>query len=357
MLKYFGMREILYGFKRFAAVIVAVTVAFAAIGYLVGQSKEVDSNATEVYYSSASYLATAKLKESEQSQADNDKAVANTVSSMLTSDFAKQYVLDKILKEYSVEDVLKYTGKRVSGGEIDYTVLNDAIVSTVLPNTPIINFYVMSQSEEFSKNVVQFFEDYLKSEAGSKVSQLDSLEYLGSTTVTENNFNNGASSSPLKKAVIIAIIGFMLSACAVLLFVLIKPTISSKDAYSEYGVFVLDDKAEHASQDYAYAVDSVKSAVAKTEIASVAAVCTLNSKLFNKKFAALVQKLQSAEDAKCSFSKASGIIKNFAELEKVKNCDAVVLIERKGRTYHSDFKNTVAILEKYDIPVVGVVLI
>ncbi len=357
MLKYFGLKEILFGLKRFVVLVVAFTIIFGVLGYIAGGTSETVAGSSEMYYSSCSYLVTATLKESEQSQSESDRAVANTVSAMLTTDFSKQFVLEKLLEAYSIEQILEYTGAQASKENADYTIFNDSIVSSVLVDTAIVNFYVKSSDEEFSKIAVSYFERYLNDVISKKVSQLDTLENLGGTTVNERNFNNESKPLPKKNAAIFAIVGFVLSVCGVLVFVLFKPSVAAKKDYEEYGVVVLDDCAEHKRSDFAYTADMVMNNISKNDYSSIAVISTINNRAFMAKFEAVALKLQNIGEDKCSFAKANGIITDFAQFETVKGSDSVILVEQKGKTYHSDLANTLSLLAKYDIPVLGVILI
>jgi uncharacterized protein with ParB-like and HNH nuclease domain len=86
-------------------------------------------------------------------------------------------------------------------------------------------------------------------------------------------------------------------------------------------------------------------------------VSTVNSVGFNKKYDAFVNKLQADEGEKCSFVKVENINSNFDNFKTAKANDAVILVERKGETYHSNIANTISLLEKNEVSVMGVVLI
>ena len=362
MLKNFGLIEILYGVKRFIAIIIAVTVVFGVAGFLsTEKQKPVEAKPRrDIICVSRSYLVTAKQGETEQLQSEKDLTVANTLSAMLSADFSKEYVLEELMKKYSKEDILSYTGSADSNKELDYSVLNSSVSSAVVKNTGIINFFVKSHNEEFSGEAVSYVEDYLLNVASEQVSQLDNLTFLGGTTVTEKAKVGKVavnSASPKKNAVIFAIIGFVLSICGVLAFVLFKPTVATKKDYEEYNLTVLDDIANHSSSDFGYAIEMIMNNVGKNSYSSVAVVSTVNSVGFNKKYDAFVNKLQADEGEKCSFVKVENINSNFDNFKTAKANDAVILVERKGETYHSNIANTISLLEKNEVSVMGVVLI
>ncbi len=360
MLKNFGLNEILCGVKRFIAIIIAITAVFGVAGFLLAEKPVEAKQRRDIICVSRSYLVTAKQGETEQLQSEKDLTVANTLSAMLSADFSKEYVLEELMKKYSKEDILSYTGSTDSNKELDYSVLNSSVSSAVVKNTGIINFFVKSYNEEFSGEAVSYVEDYLLNVASEQVSQLDNLTLLGGTTVTEKAKVGKVavnSASPKNNAVIFAIIGFVLSICGVLAFVLFKPTVATKKDYEEYNLTVLDDIANHSSSDFGYAIEMIMNNVSKNNYSSVAVVSTINSVGFNKKCDAFVDKLQADKGEKCSFVKVEDINSKFENFKTVKLNDAVILVERKGETYHSDIANIVSLLEKNEISVMGVVLI
>ena len=357
MLKYFGLKEILFGFKRFAILIMVVAILFGVAGYLTGGKKDGTMGESEIYYSSCSYLFTAELQKSDQSQSESDAAVANTISTMITADFSKQYVFNKLIEQYSAEEIIKYTGSSMSKESVDYTVLNTCIVSRVLTDTPVVNFYVKSPNEEFSKVAVSCFEAYLNEVAIKQVLRLDSYQHLGGTTATEIGFNNESAPSPKKNAVIFAIIGFVLSACVVLVYVFFKPSVASKKTFEEYGITVLDDCAEHSAGNYDYATDLIAKYIDKGNFKAITIVSSINSKFFNEKQQIIIEKLNTLSDENYLFAKASNICSDFNQFETVKKSDGVILVERRGKTAHIDLENMISLLNKYDITIIGVVLI
>lgn len=357
MLKYFGLKEIFYGFKRFAVLVMAVVILFGVVGYLIGAKNDGAIGESEVYYSSRSYLFTAELQKSDQSQSESDMAVANTISTMITADFSKQYVFNKLLEQYSAEEIAKHTGSLVTKENTDYTVLNICIVSRVLTDTPVVNFYVKSPDQEFSKVAVSCFEDYLNEVAVKQVLRLDSHQYLGGTTATERGFNNESAPSPKKNAVIFAVIGFVLSACAVLAYVLFWPTVATKKDFEDYGIAVLDDAAQHKNCNYNYATDLIENCISESGFKMISVVSSIKSRSFDAKQELIIEKLRSLSGGSRVFAKRNGITSDFAKFEAVKNSDGVIMIERKGKTTHIDFENTISLIRKYDIPIIGIVLI
>lgn len=357
MLKYFGLKEILFGLKRFAIIILAATLICGVAGYVIGDKNESMSGVVETYYSSCSYLVVAELNDTAQSQSESDIAVANIISTMITADFSKQYVFEKLLETYSVEEIIKNIGASVPKDNADYSMLNDCIVSRVLAGTSVVNFYVKSPSKEFSMTAVACFESYLTEVADGQVSRLDSLQYLGGTTTTERGFNNESVSSAKRSAVVYAIIGFVLAVCGVLLYVLFKPTIATKADFEDYGVEVLDDTAEHKNDNYSYAADMISKQINAGGCRVLSVVSSMKTKSIAAKKESIIEKLRDVSGEKCDFLKADAISDDFTQFETVKKSDGVVLVERKGRTVHADFRNTLSLLAKYEIPVIGVVLI
>ena len=122
MLKYFGLKEIMYGLKRFAIVILAVTFVCGVFGYVFNKIKlDAEPSVVDAVYSTShSYIFTAEKDASSQAQGTGDRACAANAAALLQADFTKEYVYEKLLEEYSKEDILKYTGAHVALNNMNY---------------------------------------------------------------------------------------------------------------------------------------------------------------------------------------------------------------------------------------------
>ncbi len=365
MLKYFGLKEILYGLKKFAVVIVAVTVAFAALGYLLNRGADEGEVAQdEVFSSSHSYIFEAEIEDQQEKNKQSDALCAANAAAMLRADFCKDYVYNKLLEKYSKEEILEYTGTKTALDNASHIVLNECVKVEVLSETSIVNFYTLMKNEEFSKDTVDHFNDYLVNTVVEQIPNLKAYASLGSTTVkvpldTLDLDMEYEVSAPSGKTgiVVMAIIGFVLSVCVVLVYVLFKPTVSDKAGFEEYGSTVIDEFSAHKNNAGKFAADILKKKVDEAAIKNLAVVSTVTNRFVAQQQQVIADGIQALGDDKTVVKTAVGVINDFAQFESIKQCDGVILVERKGVTYHSDLDNTVRLMNKYDITVVGVVLV
>lgn len=363
MLKYFGLKEILYGLKKFALFVIAVTLLFAAFGYILNSGDtDVIMVDNEVFSSSYSYVFTAKIDGAEKTQKDSDRACAMIVAAMLRADFCKDYVYGKLLEQYSVEEILEYTASPLNADNISHLVLDECFEADVINETSIVNFYSVVRDEEFAKSVADHLNDYLVNTIVEQVPNLSSYQYAGSTTVavpfnmTDDKYVVSAPSGN-KGVIIFAILGFVAAVCAVLVYVLFKPSVASKKDFEEYGLTVLDEMRTHGKNAGAFTADILKKELNEAKVSKLAVVSTVTERSVRVACGAVADAVEKTDGGAITVQTAANIVRNFAHFEQIKPCNGVVLIEKKGVTLHVDLENTLDLLKKYDLPILGVVLV
>ena len=363
MLKYFGLKEILYGLKKFALFVIAVTLLFAAFGYILNSGdSDVIVVDDEVFSSSYSYVFTAEKDGSEKTQKDGDRACAVSAAAMLRADFCKDYVYKKLLEQYSVEEILEYTATPLNADNISHLVLDECFEADVINDTSIVNFYSVVRNEEFAKNVANHLNDYLVNTIVKQVPNLASYEYAGSTTVslplgmTEDKYVVSAPSGN-KGVIILAILGFVAAVCAVLVYVLFKPSVAAKKDFEEYGLTVLDEMRAHGKNADAFAADILKKELNEAKVSKLAVVSTVTERPVRVACGAVADAVAEMSDGAITVKTVANIVSDFAHFEQIKPCNGVVLIEKKGSTLHGNLENTLDLLKKYDLPIIGVILV
>lgn len=355
MLKYFGLKEILYGIKKFSVLILAVTVVFAGLGFVFGEVKNNDDGVSDTtkYSSSRSYIITSQLKTSVEPQSISDRACASTAAALLYSDYSKAYVLEKLLNDYSADEIIEYTGSNVSKDNLSYTVLNDSITVSVLSDTSIVNIFTTVGNIEFSKKMIAYFDEYFTNNIAQQIPNLQEYTPVGGTTIPIETAVGMGLGSSVTKAVVFGIIGLVCSVLCVMLYVLFKPSVATRKDFEDYGITVIDDTGNHKSDNYTFAANAMKLYADKNDAETIAIVSSLSSRCFIADADKFIKQLNDGN----SVNKAFGIIAEFSEFEKIKDSKSVVLLERRGSTNHSDFAKTLSLLNQYKIQVLGVILI
>ncbi len=360
MFKYFGLKEILYGLKKFSIWIVIATLAFGVIGFVI-KNNEISSSEVvkdEFYSTSYSYIISSIKDTSTQAQSISDRACAATIAALLQTDSAKEYVYNKLVAEYENQDILKYTDAKTSVDDMDYRVLDDCLKVTVVGESSLLNITItVKLDSHFSEKTAESFNEYFAMTLSHRVPTLKTYETFGPNTVKVQNDNYTTSTqSPKRATIIFAALGFILSVCAVLLIVLINPTISDKRNFENYGVVIIDERSTYNNKIDAFTADFILKKTQDSGLKNLAIVSTITDKNFKSKQNIFVQGLKSISEDKLEIKSVSGIINDFDSFKEVKECQGVILMEKKGKTLHSDFDNTIALLEKYDIPVIGVII-
>ena len=213
------------------------------------------------------------------------------------------------------------------------------------------------KNKDFSETLVSYFDEYFKNEIVNKISNLKNVEYLGGTTICKENStsstNNASnSSSPTKRGLIFAIIGFVLSAIGVVVYVFFRPSVAAKSDFSEYELNIIRDAHKNTPQDINFASDYIEIAMKKNPTEGYCFASTITSKKFQSKANIFAKKLIDNDN-----SVAFNITDNYCDFEKVKLYGNVVLLERKGLTGHTELKSTISLLKQYNINLLGVILI
>lgn len=362
MIKKIGIEEILYGVKKYIALIVALTVVLGAVGFLTaGEAENVPVDYNLKYSSSKTYVVNAKEGASVNST-DNIPNCAYNIGESLKADFAKQYVFEKLKEKYSAAEIIAYTEAALSEEDLNYTVLNEIIVSKVLPSSTVVNFFASTKNLEFSKTITNLLEEYLKTALINQIADIDNCVYLGGTDVTLPD-EQGVSSPTggrVLNALIFAVIGFVLAMIFVLAKVFLNPLIAAKGDFEKYGVPVIFDKAEFRAQHQEFAADKLLNSMKNKEYNSIALISDVKTSCFKNAKLKLKKTLEENEILKekgVSFPSAESVLSDMKQLEIVKSSGAVVLLERKGESYHKDYKNIVSQLKDYDIEIIGTMLI
>ncbi len=366
MVRKFGLEEILYCAKRYIALILVVIIAFGTVGFVSAQIGN-DGSSSEAFIknefsSSKSYSITSKKDAVSYNKEKTDVSVFNIAES-LKSDFAKQYIFENLLNKYSKQEIILYTGVEVEEEDLNYTVLNEVVKANVLTNSTIANFFAVTANAEFSKSIAELMDEYFKNVLLERFSNIEAYTYLGGTDVQIlDDVDNGLipQKTPAKRAIVFAIIGVVLSALFVLIKTFLTPTIASKSDYEEYGVPVIFDKAEYKSQYVKFAVDKLILNIQDAEYKKIAVLSDINSSNFAKakdKYSRAIAGNEFIKNNEITFLDAKGILKDFQSFDDIKSCDAVILFERKGETYHKDYKNKILQLNNYGIKMVGTLLV
>ena len=360
MLKYFGLNEILYGLKKFAVWIVAITVVFGTAGFINSYTKneyELVGNDTTAYSASRSYVLEAQENLNNSAQSEENKNCATTAAALLKADFTKQYVYNNLLNDYTEEQIFEYTFNTDSKDKFDFNILEETLNANVLTDSAVVNFYCNTKNKEFSEKVAEYWDQYFNENIVKQIPNLKSCTYVGGTTVQVSDSANEitfSSTSVVKTALVFAIVGFVLSVCAVLAFVLFNPAIATKGDFQYYGISVLDTVKEHGHNNLEFAIDAIILEAQKQNCNSIALVSSIISKETSAKKEDFIKQLNSKD---LSFVASNDIFKDYSSFVTTKQSDGVVLLEIKGKSSHKDFSKTVLLLKQHNVNILGVVLI
>lgn len=352
MFSKFGIKEIFYGVKKYFLLVLAATILLGVFGFVTANP----NNKPDDYYlfsSSKSYLIDIEESTSKEGSLRNE--VMNNIYSSLSADFTKQYILDNLMKEFSAEEILHATDTLLSENEINYSVLNDKIKVSVLNESNIINFFSFVLDKKIAERITFYADEYFNNVLVLKFENIEGVTCLGGTDSQSPN-KEAVETTPLsasKKAVIFAIIGFALSFISILVVVLIKPFVSRKDDYENYGTKVIFDASNFKKSFVSYGVEIISCATEKKNL------CILNLAKSKSCINALneITKQLIQKDNKLSVTVVDDVLNNFDSFLKVKENGAIIIVDRIGTTTHKRIENTLAILKDCQVDVIGTILL
>ncbi len=352
MFKNFGLKEILHEIKRSALLIIIIVLAFSAMGFLFS-TKDSDliilepAKATE-YSCSRYYLVTDIIDTTSAKSPTN--IGATTCSAMVTADYTKEYVFDKLSQVYTNEELVGFLGEDYENQELNYLCLNGIISSNVLNNTSIVNFYAQSKDLDFCESIIKILDEYFHQTILKQTPNINEASYLGGSSVQLNTPSDAVTISPnnsIKYIVLFAFIGFVVSMFYVMLSVLITPRIASKADFECYSVKVIDDQSVHKHNKDKYTKETISGYTNDLDIDSFAVISTIKDTKFLNEISIF---------SEGAITSANNIISDFTEYEKLKNKSNVIMIERKGITKHKDYEATLNLLKQKNICTIGVIL-
>lgn len=347
MIEYLGVKEILYGLKKFAAAIVAVVVAAACVGVVVASGEEPGEatvTATRLYIVSAD----ADKMAIGETHKTSDPFYAENVSLLLNDARAKEMVLEQLLTEYSEEQLTALTGRAFRSDASNYAVVDGLYTAEVVDESAVVKLTATTSDREFLMALMSCL-DSVSMQMAEQVSGLGLCQPYGDVTITVNAPDGGGN--PLASAVICGAVAFVLAAVCVFVYVIFDPAVSSKSDFEDYGLSVLDDAAQHKKEKDRFTAGAVQRAGGDESSEPVLLVCGVSGRRVSAAVAAVKEQLDRPVET------VTGVAWSFEAMETARRHRVVILVERKGVTTHRALRATLATLQGCGVEPKGVLLV
>lgn len=251
MFEHFGWKDVWFDLKRhWKFLLVALAAAVVILGVWLVNSRTNTAKTAATYESTASFYIALKPEEvspnatAEQALAASKNLLA-VYKSSLTADFCKKYILEKMLKIYSPEELIKAAGLgNMDPKDLTIETLAPYLKANAIGDTPMLNIFVQSKNAEFSEALLGAYISYITKELPSQLS-VGELHYLGGVNrqaPSASVFSSSISLKQLVKYAVVAVIAIVALYCiSVFLVCLCAPTLNRKSDFAPYGIPVIGE--------------------------------------------------------------------------------------------------------------------
>lgn len=390
MFKYFTFKGILCSIKKLIIPSAALIVIFALLGAGFAFSKAESDESGEIafsveYTASRAFLISLPDGESAADSIEAEIATVATASALLGNASCRVSVLEALIELYDYEAPVadaeaEQTGPADSeeedkkeltleelfgkekGDELEQSDLGGYLSVSVASGTPMLTLNVTSANKEFAANILACYGEYLCTEAMTYIGSGAVCTPLGEANVESHVSGGMQSISPegsvyeamVKYAVIFGIIGAVLAAVFATLLEFFKPTMADGDDFAEYGVKLYGENCASGKEKMSFAEDAIMRDIKAKGCKKIAVISSLGGgdAARQDKLAARLAELSGAEVVS-----AHNVLSSFSEFEKIKDADAVITVERKGKSDRIRFEKLTSLVADYGAELMGTVVL
>ena len=387
MFKYFTFKGILCSLKKLIVPAVVCVLVFALLGAGFAFSKAESDESGEItfsveYTASRAFLISLPDGESQADSIEAEVATVATVGALLANASCRTEVLDALIELYSgdktsaesdgtgtdaaettatdkkEQSLAELFGKK-KGDELEQSDLGGYLTTSVASGTPMITLSVTAKDEAFAENILACYGEYLCGTAMAYIGSGAVCTPLGEASVDSHVSGGMQSITPegsvyeamIKYAIIFAFVGAVVAALGIVIVEFFKPTMVDAEDFVEYGVKLYGESCTSAKQKMSFVEDAVLRDIEENGYKSVVIVGSLKGERAEAMRAELAKRLSELSGSKVT--SVGDVLSDFSQFELAKNADAVILVERKGKTDRVRFEKLVSLLDDYAVTVIG----
>lgn len=333
----YGIKDVFYGLWKYKFIIAIVLVIFTLVGYGLGVTGLANVKAGD-YCASVTYFVSTKSDNSGIKMYNDSKEYAENLRATLSADFCYQSVFNYLCEKYSEDELSKILN--VSKQNLSFISIRDISTVSVLNSTSLVNLYVESKNEQFAKDLLDGYKNYVENEKALKkfctiIESGGAMQQLKGESVT----------SPVKIAIIFFIVGGFLSAVFVFVITLVRPTLNERGDIEQYGVTVLGEIG--SKQPFEFTLEAIKK---KTDGAKTLALVSADKKTDN-----ILPEIEKAIGENMQTVLVANAFYDYESAKKASECDKAVVVVKYGHTTHETLKNVKSALEPFSADVIGVI--
>lgn len=387
MFKYFTFKGILCSLKKFIVPAVVGVIVFALLGAGFAFSKAESDESGEItfsveYTASRAFLISLPDGESQTDLIEAELATAPIVTNILGNAACRAAVLEALIEIYEGEEAPDETdaenteaaettagdkkepslaelfGKK-KGDELEHGDLGGYLTTAIASGTPMITLSVTAKDEEFAENILACYSEYLCTTAMEFVGSGATCTPLGEAVVDSHVSGGMQSITPegsvyeamMKYAIIFGFVGAVVAALGIVIVEFFKPTMVDAEDFAEYGVKLYGESCTAKKQKMSFAEDALIRDLEEKGYESVAVIGSLTGERAEATRAELAKRISELSGVKVTH--VGDVLSDFSCFEAAKATDAVILVERKGKTDRVRFEKLVCLLDDYAVSVIG----
>ncbi len=266
MFEHFGLRDIFSTIRRYIKIIIIIFVAVTILAVVNGAAKiseaeKSNSNLEDSYYfSTTSFSVTPNIKVTDTNISAYN-SYPSKFASELNADFSKKYVYDRIMERYTPEEVIdnitSLDDLNMNPDNLNMYCMDKIAVAKQYENSMVVQVYVETKDQNFSKDVVNIYNEYVENNYTNKsedlkIEHIDTINNETPISVdvikslngedeskTINESLSGASGVSVKKIILkgvifpIILVAFLL--CIVIFVIaLFNPTLNRRSDFFLY---------------------------------------------------------------------------------------------------------------------------
>ncbi len=386
MFRYFTFKGILCSLKKLIIPAIVCVLVFALLGAGFAFSKAESDESGEItfsveYTASRAYLISLPDGGSQVDSIEAELATVPIAAALLGNPSCRVEVLDALIELYKspespdipdaqesetadtdadkTELSLEELFGKEKGEELEQSDLGGYLATSVVTGTPMLTLSVTAKDEAFAENVLACYGEYLCGAAMNYIGSGAVCTPLGEANVDSHVSGGMQSITPegsvyeamLKYAIIFAFVGAVIAAFAIVVIEFFKPTMVDAEDFAEYGVKLYGESCTSKKQKMSFAEDALLRDIEEQGYERVAIIGSLNGERAEAVRAELAKRL--SELSGVEVVGLGDALSDFSQFEVAKDADAVILVERKGKTDRVRFEKLVCLLDDYAAPIIG----
>lgn len=272
MFEHFGLKDVFYvlrkNIKYLLLLWLAVIIIGGTIGFATGlNARSVKAQSTpsdgKTYVSSATYYISVSNESTKNELVIQNNSTSESqkmllvYKSLLSTDFCRQYVYNKVMELYTPEEFLEKSGikqSNPSAAASDVTAETVSQLTTInqVGETSLLNLFAQTPDQNLSKAILNAYMGYIKEEAPQKITDAKVQFVGGANQLLEGGMDaNGQvihTESSLKrniKYILAAMaVAFAFFCIVVFVYALCFPTLNRKSDFEVYQIPVIAEVPE-----------------------------------------------------------------------------------------------------------------